>query len=48
MFKKQFDSSSITGVKADEKFAIEGASAAAVFGKEKNIAELAVQQEQER
>lgn len=48
MFKKQFDSASITGVKADEKFQVEGASAAAVFGKEKIISELAVLQEQAR
>ncbi|CDW72990.1 leucine rich repeat family protein [Stylonychia lemnae] len=44
MFKK-FDSTSITGVKADEKFAIEGASA---YGKEKIVSELAVQQEQDK
>jgi hypothetical protein len=37
MYKNQ-DSSSITGVKADEKFAIEGQSA---YVKEKNVAELA-------
>ena len=37
MFKK-FDSTSITGVKADEKFAIEGSSA---YAKEKIVSELA-------
>lgn len=37
----QQDSASITGCKADEKFAIEGQSA---FIKEKNISELAVKQ----
>ena len=36
---KNQDSSSITGVKADEKFALEGSGA---FTKEKNISELAV------
>lgn len=35
---KKLDSTSITGVKADEKFAIEGQSA---YAKEKNIKELA-------
>ena len=38
---KNHDSSSITGCKADEKFAIEGQSA---YVKEKNITELAKQQ----
>lgn len=44
MFKK-FDAPSITGVKADEKFSIEGSSA---YAKEKVISELAIQQEQEK
>jgi hypothetical protein len=44
MFKK-FDSTSITGVKADEKFGIEGSSA---YTKEKIVSELAVQQEQDK
>ena len=44
MFKK-FDSTSITGVKADEKFAIEGSSA---YVKEKIVSELALQQEADR
>ena len=39
LMHKNQDSSSITGVKADEKFAIEGQSA---YTKEKNITELAV------
>lgn len=37
MFKK-FDAPSITGVKADEKFGIEGATA---FAKEKVVSDLA-------
>ena len=39
MFKK-FEAPSITGVKADEKFALEGSSA---YAKEKVVSELAAQ-----
>lgn len=39
------DSGSITGCKADEKFVIEGQSA---YLKEKNVAELAIQQQQDQ